>query len=43
MALLLSLAIDAAEGLQFLHAHHIPHKNIAGTATLSRERTTTHR
>src|SRR5690606_12659229 len=36
MALLLSLAIDAAEGLQFLHGHHIPHKNIAGTATFSR-------
>jgi serine/threonine protein kinase len=36
MALLLSLAIDAAEGLQFLHSHHIPHKNIAGTATFSR-------
>jgi hypothetical protein len=30
VSLLLSLAIDAAEGLKFLHGHNIPHKNIAG-------------
>ncbi|ELR24661.1 kelch repeat-containing protein [Acanthamoeba castellanii str. Neff] len=34
MALLLSFAIDAAEGLQFLHAHHIPHKNIAAASVM---------
>jgi hypothetical protein len=30
VSLLLSLAIDAAEGLKFLHGHNNPHKNIAG-------------